>query len=49
MGGAIRDGEWLLRERVNVRSRLGRVDLEASIALWSEDEGWSRGVVRNLS
>jgi Tfp pilus assembly protein PilZ len=48
MGVAIRD-EWLLRERVSVRSRLGRVDLEAPIAVWSEDEGWSRGVVRNLS
>ena len=49
MGVAIKDDGRFAREPVNVRSRLGRADLEVPIALWNHDQGWTSGIVRNLS
>src|SRR5215467_10851756 len=49
MGVAIKDERRFVRERVAGRSRLGRTDLETAIALWTREEGWMRGVLRNLS
>jgi len=49
MGVAIKDERRFLRERVAGQSRLGRTDLDAAIALWSHEEGWMHGVLRNLS
>jgi hypothetical protein len=49
MGVAIKDERRFVRERVAGQSRLGRTELKVPIALWSHDEGWTRGVLRNLS
>jgi hypothetical protein len=49
MGVAIKDDGGFVRERLDGRSRPGRVDVEAPIALWSHESGWVRGVLRNLS
>jgi Tfp pilus assembly protein PilZ len=49
MGVAIKDDGRFVRERLDGRSRPGRVDVEASLALWSHEGGWTRGVLRNLS
>jgi hypothetical protein len=49
MGLAIKDDGRFVREQTDGRSRLGRADLEAPVQLWSPDEGWTLGVLRNLS
>jgi hypothetical protein len=49
MGVAIKDDGRFVRERLDGRSRPGRVDVEAPLAFWSHEGGWRRGVLRNLS
>lgn len=49
MGVAITDDGRFVGEWVNVRSRLGRADVEVPIALGNDAGEWTRGVVRNAS
>lgn len=49
MGLAIKDDGRFIRARVDQRTRLGRAELEAPLQLWSDEQGWMRGVLRNIS
>jgi hypothetical protein len=48
MGVAIRDELPFVDQEIESRRRLGRVDLQVPVHLWSHDEGWVLGVTRNL-
>jgi hypothetical protein len=49
MGVAITDDGRFARAERDSRSRLGRVELQVPVQLWSHDGGWLQGLLRNLS
>ncbi len=48
MGVAIRNERTFVDEETENGRRLGRVDLNVPMHLWSHDEGWVLGAMRNL-